>query len=347
MNFFEYIKSRIIPVLLVVLALCAVGLLLWVLSYSIQVVTVLMAVLLCAFAAALLWDYLARRRFYTDLKDALFSKNETLYLSELISEPSFYEGQLSYQALEKATKEMNDKVAQYRHAAEEYQEYIETWIHEIKTPIAALSLSLSNIEDPSISQSLEHDVGRIETYVEQALYYARSSAVEKDYIIKQVKLDELVKTVVKKNSQSLIEHNMNPHFEGLDVVVYSDTKWLEFILGQLVANAIKYQKPQTDAETSCITFSAERHAAGFEAQALTLSVCDNGIGISQADLGRIFEKGFTGANGRRRAHSTGIGLYLCKKLCEKLKIKISADSVEGKYCKISLEFPLSKMYFLD
>lgn len=347
---FQYIKSRIIPLSIIFATILLVALILCVFNLHYGVIIVISCLLFLGMCAAFTWDYLSKRRFYKDLAASLTSQTEKYYLSELIDRPGFYEGQLVFDAIEKATKDMNDRIALYKLASDEYQEYIESWIHEVKTPLSSSKLSLENngnSESDPLTKALIFDLDRIESYVEQALYYSRSTAVEKDYLIKKVNLETLVKDVVKHQSRALIQAGITPRFEKLDYQVYSDAKWLNYILGQIVANAIKYHIPSSSTHQARLCFSAKSFNEGFENSCVLLEIRDNGIGIPSTDLPRIFEKGFTGQNGRLYARSTGIGLYLCKKLCSKMKLSLSASSEHGQGTTIAIKFPLSKMYFLN
>lgn len=347
MSLARYLKDKIIPLLIFGAAIVLIAVVLYAYGVNFDIIIAAVALFLAALIAGFSWDYLSRRRFYDDLSKALESDGSKAYfLIESLTEPSFTEGAMTYDALLQATKDMNDTIASYRLASDEYREYIESWIHEVKTPIAASRLMLANRDDET-AQLLNHECDRIEAYLEQALYYSRSTAVEKDYFIKAIDLDALIKGVVKKQARSLIEYNITPQFENLEATVYSDAKWLDFIIGQVVANAVKYHRPSSAEHRPTITFSAEHHDAGFESERLLLRIRDNGIGIPATDIDRVFEKGFTGENGRRySSRSTGIGLYLCKKLCTKMKLGLSVSSTEGE-TTLTIEFPLSKVYFLE
>jgi signal transduction histidine kinase len=331
---------------MLVAAAAVIAFILWVAGVGITIIVMVMVLLLAATAAALTWDYLTRRRFYKELAAALENNRERYFITELVKQPTFAEGQLLYETLELAAKDMNDRIASYRLASEEYQEYVETWIHEVKTPLAAAHLIIDNKNDVGL-HSLKHEIERTEAYIEQALYYARSTAVEKDYLLKTVNLETLVKSTAKKHARSLIEQGITPHFDNLDQAVYADSKWLDFVLGQVIANAAKYARPATEQHKPQITFSAKRLEDGFESSKVILSIADNGIGVSPQDIPRVFEKGFTGENGRLYAKSTGIGLYLCKKLCTRMKLNISLSSIPQEGTTVTIEFPLNKMYFLE
>lgn len=167
-------------------------------------------------------------------------------------------------------------------------------------------------------------------FTEQALYFARSEYTEKDYSVREMALAQVVHQAIADNKYLLLQNGMRLEVKAIQDTVYSDEKWVRFILNQLIANAVKYRAGQP-----VLRFSTCR-----QQDQVVLMVEDNGIGISPADLPRIFEKGFTGQNGRIVHQSTGIGLYLCKRLCEKLGIGISANS-EGKGTTISLSFHIN------
>ncbi len=351
----DYMRSKAMAIFLFLLAEGIVALLLWVAGVDTGILFAAAAALLLLFLVATTWDYLVRRRFYSSLKTAIDIGKDSYYVTEHLERPIFVEGQLTYDALARATKDMNDRIAKYRAASDEYRVYVETWIHEVKTPIAASRLTIGNNES-DITKLLSHELDRIEAHVEQALYYARSTTVEKDYSIKLVDLDLVVKGAVKKQSRMLIENGIMPHFDGLDIKVYTDPKWLDFIIGQIISNSIKYHLPLSEEHTPEIRFSAQTSDSGFESSKVVLHMADNGIGIPSTDVARVFEKGFTGVNGRSFAKSTGIGLYLCKTLSEKMKLKMSIESQTVEEAKegstqhgttVTIEFPLNKMFFLD
>lgn len=182
------------------------------------------------------------------------------------------------------------------------------------------------------TKSIEEELDKIENYIEQALFYARSSTVEKDYYIKKIYLEDIVNEVLKKNKTSLIQEKIILNIHDLDIEVNTDSKWIVFILNQLIQNSCKYKKQE---ENCTIEIYAKQGREN-----VILYIKDNGIGIKKEEITRVFEKGFTGTNGRlSNKKSTGIGLYLCKKLCNKLGIGIELNSVQGEETKIRLVFP--------
>ena len=207
------------------------------------------------------------------------------------------------------------------------------WIHEVKTPIASSRLIIQNHQDEATA-SIAEELDKVEEYVEQVLYYSRSSNVEKDYIIRKFPLKDAVFPVVKKHYRDFTGHKIVLSVDNLEFEVFSDTKWLEFILNQIVTNSIKYARE----ERAFIKIEA------FEQKEnIVLTIKDNGIGITKRDLGRVFEKGFTGENGRKYAKSTGMGLYICKKLCDKMGLAMKLYSEEGKGTEVLISFPRSRM----
>ena len=291
---------------------------------------------LYAFAVALplVLEYLQKRSFYTPLLKNLEELDKKYLMSELIDEPSFTEGRILYEALVQSNKSMNDEIARYRLASQEYREYIEAWVHEVKTPIASSRLIIENNQSaPTLS--IEEELKKIEKFVEQALFYTRSNTVEKDYVIKRTTLKALVASALKKNAPMFIENNVSVSSDNLDKEVFTDLKWTDFILTQILTNSVKYKKD----EAACIRMIGVQNE-----NSVTLYLRDNGIGIPQRDLARVCEKGFTGSNGRTTEKSTGLGLYLCKKLCDKLNLGLAITSEEGKGTTVAVTFPRSNMF---
>ena len=297
----------------------------------------LVIVLAVAGIACLLYGYFRRAGFYKELLARLESLDQKYLITEMIERPDFLEGKLLYDVMIQVNKSMNDRLASYRRASNDYREYIETWVHEVKTPIASSRLMIENNKN-EVTRSLETEISRIEGYVEQALFYTRSNSVEKDYIIKKVNLKEMISSCVKKNARALIESRISVQMQDLEEDVFTDAKWIDFIVGQILSNSIKYRRDQDPQ----IKIFAEK-----KENSIRLSICDNGIGIPPQDIRRVFEKGFTGENGRRFTRSTGMGLYLCKKLCEKLGLSISLTSQVGQGALIEILFPKSKMFLLE
>lgn len=277
------------------------------------------------------YDYLRRYKFYKDINDQLDLLDRKTLISEFIETPNFYEGQILEHIVGGATKSMNDEILAYKKQSKDYQEYVETWVHEIKTPIAAANLVVDNNPNETTS-SIHQELMKVESYVDQALYYARSHHVEKDYVIKPVDLDMLIKEIMRKHSKLLIAKKTQVTLDLKQDLVYSDHKWLTFILSQLVENSAKYS-----SDPLKLTFKS-----ALKENYITLSIVDNGVGILKEDLPYVFTKGYVGSNGRENERSTGLGLYLCRELCQKMGLDILIDS-DSTGTALTLVFPYREL----
>ncbi len=203
-------------------------------------------------------------------------------------------------------------------------DYYTIWAHQIKTPIASMRLTLQN-EDSEVSRVLAEDLLRIEQYVEMVLCYLRLDSDSTDYVIGECDVDKIVKQAIKKFAGQFIRKKIRLSYQPLKISVITDEKWLQFVVEQVLSNALKYTPSGT------ITIDME--------EPKTLCIRDTGIGIAPEDLPRIFDKGYTGYNGREDKKASGIGLYLCKRICKNLGHAISANSSldSGTVIRIRLE----------
>ena len=212
-------------------------------------------------------------------------------------------------------------------------DFISNVSHEIKTPISALSLALENNNDFRLKQ----EVDKINQLVEQMLYYARSENTEKDYFVKEIQLAEIIHSVILKYRHYMLNKKITLNVHDLDHIVITDEKWLVFIISQIIQNSIKY----LDKDKKEIEVWGENNNNYID-----LIIKDNGCGIKEADLVRIFEKGFTGTN-RKKGYSTGMGLYLTKKSCDKLGLKLQIQSKEKEFTKLTITFPKSGLHKIE
>lgn len=274
-------------------------------------------------------EYIKYKKYFDNIENVLKSLDKKYLLPEVIEEPNSIIGEEINDILKEISRDMHEHVKYYRNMQEEYREYIEMWVHEIKTPIASSKLLIENNYN-GLTRKIDIQIDRIENFVEQVLYYSRSDEVGKDYIIKKVELLPLVKNVIRKNQRDFISKRIRLQLGELNEVVYSDSKWIEFILNQILINSIKYSKGKDDK----IQIESKEIS-----NTVVLTIEDEGVGIIERDLDRVFEKGFTGENGRKFGKSTGIGLYLCKKLCNKLGLGLEIQSKVNVGTKISIIFP--------
>ncbi len=230
-----------------------------------------------------------------------------------------------YQAL---LEQMRRQFAAERAAAQarysQMIDYYTVWAHQIKTPIAAMRLTLQ-CEDQPLARSISSELLRIEQYVQMAMTYLRLDSDETDYAFRTQPLDPIIRQAVRRFSGEFILRKLRLEYEPVDRTVVTDEKWLTFVLEQLLSNALKYTR-----SGSIRIFLRDEH---------TLCVADTGIGIAKDDLPRIFEKGFTGATGRAEQSASGLGLYLCRRVCAALNIAIRAESQLGAGTTVFLTLP--------
>ncbi len=290
---------------------------------------------LVCFLLVLLIPYFRKRKFYKDLFLNIASLDKSYLVLETLIKPEFYEGELLYQALYEINKSMNENIKLINESLQDFKEYIEMWIHEVKIPLATLVL-MSNNHKEYFDNKTKLQLKRLENYVDQVLYYVRSENAEKDYLIKETDLAKVIKNVGLKNMDEILENKIDYIVENVNFKVLTDSKWLEFILGQIINNSIKYKR---NIENSYIKIFVKD-----EENKTILIIEDNGIGIKKSNLKQVFDKSFTGENGRGSVSSTGMGLFIAKNMCEKLGHKIEIDSLENKYTKVFITFAKDKYY---
>lgn len=328
-----YVRDRWFQMLLALVCAGGVSVMLATLGLDAPAIVAVVGFMASAFALATFADYGRRARFWRQTREAAETAHRASEVRSFMLEPDgLLEGRIAYQAIERACDLANAELTDARAGSADYRDYIELWIHETKTPIAAAKLVAQRIggeEAHSVSRELE----RIERQVEQALYYARSAAVANDYEIREVDLADLCAEACKRNARFLIEQGVTPVFAiPAGLTVLTDAPWLLFMLGQVVVNAAQYQ-------ASTITFTTETHAEGTPHGHTVLEVADDGAGIAVADMPRVFERGFTGANGRARGTATGMGLYLVASMAASLGIGLSLRSEEGVGTTVVFDFP--------
>lgn len=287
-------------------------------------------VTLTFYSLYLLVGYFKNKRYYKTIKDIIYNQKENII--NILPYPKTNEVKLYYDLMRIIYDEQNKKIEKLNEERIENLEFVTSWVHEVKTPIAVSRLIIedNNIKcDEKIMNSLEEELDKIEDHVERALYYARVDAFSKDYFINDIDIEKLVKDVIKKNARSFINNRIKVEIENASIEVTSDKKWLIFIIDQIMTNSLKY----TD-KGGYIKIYTEK-----DDKEKRLIIEDNGIGIKKEDVGRVFEKGFTGYTGRQSYKSTGMGLYLAKKLSMKLGHYLSIESEYKEFTKVTIHFP--------
>lgn len=332
MSIITFIKERMLFLMVNLIMFLLIGILMKVVEVPINIIFILFLIWFGPLITYMFLEFIKYNRYLKNLTDTIDGLDKKYLLPEVINEPRFQEERIINEVLKECNKSMHENVKHYKDEQIEYREYIETWVHEIKTPIASAKLILEN-DDSNLSSRINYEMKRVEGFIEQVLYYARSSDVSKDYIIKEFSLRDVVMKAVKNNSRDFINRNIKLNIKEVEGTIFSDAKWVEFIINQIIINAVKFSIPNK-GEVSIFSKINENN--------IILTIEDNGVGISEKDIDRVFEKGFTGENGRKFGKSTGIGLYLCKKLCDKLGIGISLISKEGLGTKVNIVFPQGK-----
>jgi signal transduction histidine kinase len=307
-------------------------------SIKVSVRSILYINLVCSsfFIVYLITRYLYYRSYYKSLSDIV--ENEREEIANRLPKPKNYEQILFNEVLSSLDNEQNSKIQRLYEQKKDYEEFITSWVHQIKTPISVSRLLIeNNLNTPNKETlySLEEEIDKIENYIEQALYYSKIDDFSKDYLINEVILDRMVKEAVKKQAKTFINKKISVEIQNTDLVVITDKKWLSFILDQVLSNALKYTSPEGRIKIYGLV----------EDKVQKLIIEDNGIGVKPEDLDRVFDKGFTGYNGREGYKSTGIGLYLSKQLARKLGHNIAVESKYGEYTKVTISFPKLSDYF--
>ena len=333
MSFIEYFKDKVIFIIINIIVLVITSYLLFGLNVSSYAIFIICILNFLASISFFIYDCLRKSKYYSSLLKRLDELDKKYFIGDVATEEEFLEGKILFEIISQATKSMKDDISESIRNSNDYKEYIELWVHEIKTPIATCKLLIEN-NDNEVTESIGEEVTKVEDYIEQVLFYARSNAVEKDYLIKEINLKKSINAVIRKNANTLIEKRVKVDIRNVDKIVSCDSKWIEFILGQIVSNSIKYM----DKKERVLKIYSEN--IGND---VILKICDNGIGMDEKSVIKAFEKGYTGENGRRFGKSTGMGLYLCKKLCEKLGLGINIKSKENEGTEVTILLPINDM----
>lgn len=316
-----YFKSKIRLIVVIIICCVIFGVVFYLTDLPLK--AVFYPVLLCMIVFAAAAAFNIRRTILTHREMNRFISNPSDITDAMLPESHSVEDE-DYKALVCALISQKDElVNQMNTRYDEMNEYYTVWAHQIKTPIASMRLNLQNEDSPSARQ-LTSDLFSIERYVEMELAYFRLDSPSTDYLFKQYNLDDIVKQLIKLFAGEFILRNISLDYTPLNISVVTDEKWLSFVIEQLISNALKY------TPSGSISVYADDES--------TMCIKDTGIGIAPEDLPRVFEKGYTGCNGRADKKASGIGLYLCKKICDRLGHGISITSAPGQGTLVRLNF---------
>lgn len=295
--------------------------------YHLPVEAVIYPTLLCAFIGlfVLIFDFLRvkdRHKELAQIKSIPDAITATFPADNNIQNEDYRE------VIRLLCEEHNQYKSETNYKYTDMIDYYTVWAHQIKTPIAAMRLTLQN-EDTPLTRKLTNDLYRIEQYVEMVLTFLRLNSDSTDYVFKEYDLDNIVKSAVKKFSSEFIGRKLRLIYDPLNTSVITDEKWLSFVIEQVLSNALKY----TPSGSITISLVGEK----------TLRIEDTGIGIAPSDLPRIFENGYTGFNGRTDKTASGIGLYLCRRVCNNLGHTITANSTVDVGTAIDIDLTQTKL----
>lgn len=323
--FFSYLCAHILQIAFLLLCFAIFAVILYL--YDLPADPVLYAALLCAAVGLLsfILSYLRFHKRFRRLESALLNLPES---RDDLPEPSGSTAVCYDEAVRMLCAKLAQSETDRRRGQEENTDYFTMWVHQIKTPISAMRLMLGE-EDTPRSRALSAELFRIDRYAEMALNYARLNSTSNDLVFAKVEVEPVIKRVVRQYAGQFIRKHIALKCDIAPVQVLTDEKWLAFILGQLLANAVKY----TESGTVTVTVTMNK----------VLKVSDTGIGIAPEDLPRIFEKGFTGYNGRAEKKSTGLGMYLSRRAADMLGHTLSVQSAPGAGSTFSLDMKESNL----
>lgn len=331
----HYLKDKLFAFVTTFITLIIIYLILMAFKIKAEIIIPTLIIFLICNLIILLIDYFRKKKFYSELLYNIEGLDKAYLVLETLENPEFYEGKLLYQALYEINKSFLENVNKIDKSRKDFKEYVEMWIHEVKIPLASLILTINNHKN-EINPKIKTQIKKLEDYVDQVLYYVRSENAEKDYLIKEINLGNIIKNIGLKNMDDLLDNNIEFIVEKTNALVFSDSKWLEFIIGQIVNNSIKYKR---NIKNSYIKISIKE-----EKTKVILKIEDNGIGIKESDIKQVFDKSFTGENGRVRSKSTGMGLYIAKNMCERLGHTITIESSVNKYTIVYITFAKNDFY---
>lgn len=309
-----------------------------VLAESIYEIIYMNILVLSVSLAFLLFRYNIWKWNCQEFNDAL-NKEEDIDL--VLPKGDNFQIKLIKAVIELKNKKTYEEINKLKDELNEINDYITKWIHEIKIPISVCELIIDKIEENSeaysdVSEELRGELARIKFLIEQVLYVGRASSYSEDLMINEVNLEKAVRDVVKKNSFFFISKKIDLRLDNINFNVMTDKKWISYILEQIINNACKYVD-----EKGLIQIYAEENE-----EEVRLHIKDNGIGILPKDINRVFDKGFTGENGRKVAKSTGMGLYFSQNMAQKLNHSIQATSEVDKYTEFTIVFYKLSDYFM-
>jgi len=258
-----------------------------------------------------------------------------VFIREGIDDAKTYEQHLYWELFQSVNDAHQRQMTSINRDKKESMEFMTTWFHDIKTPIAISKLILEQARENPDNESISEEISRIERSVDQALYFTRTDHFARDYVINRTELNAIIRSVVKQFAKEFIRREIKIVLEVQPLVVETDSKWLAYCLSEFISNALKYSD-----DGGIVTISSEE-----DSEEVRLVIQDGGIGIPQHDISRVFELGFTGTNGRINRKSTGIGLFIAKKIMDKIGHNVTISSTESVSTTVTIHFRKSDDYY--
>lgn len=294
------------------------------------------------YSVFLTYEYYRNNSFYKQIHKMLPAEGNFNYL--ISAEDAKTSEQKAYiELLSRIYENNSEKVSEYEEQHKEYIYFINQWVHQMKTPVSIINLILQDEKDEEYRDtfiSIGEENEKISSGLEMMLSHARLNEFNLDFKVESVNIISVVRKMINHNKKSLIHNSIFPKVQGEEsIMVETDEKWIYFVINQIFTNAIKYSR-EAVRENKYIVFNIE----AAESKVI-LSILDQGIGIPKEDLSRVFQAFFTGKNGRRTSESTGMGMYLSKRVCDKLGHGLTVESEEGQWTKFSIEFHRERSIF--
>ncbi|KRN28426.1 his Kinase A domain protein [Lactobacillus selangorensis] len=339
MTFFAYLRDHAFHFFFWLGSLVLLNLILWLEpSYTIHLATLLyldglLSIFFFIFMGLLYWHELP---WYRAISERQQAQDDALNwpLNEANSNAQQQIQDYVDQLLRAHQQSLENEIS----AQQDQREFIDSWVHEIKVPLAATRLLIESVEedlpDKKFTQ-FELELQKINFYVEQVLYYSRLNDFAKDYLIQEYPAKPIINDLIRDNMNYFFEKQIHVEVNGPDVELLTDEKWLRFILEQILSNSLRYTP-----KGGTITITTKHAQRGN-----WITIADTGIGIPPQDLPRVFDKGFTGSNGRQsNERATGLGLYLAQQMSRKLGHQLTIASTQGQGTTVTLFFPLLSYY---
>lgn len=347
MNLITYIKDRLSYIILYfisnVITIIIMQLDRIIANQSLNMENLFYSLILDSFFLAIFLslDYSRKRKLYSVLNSI---ENNGGSLQEIFRVPKLLnnEHRLTAKILLESFKNYEEKLSIYKDKQKEHLHFINQWVHQMKTPVSVINLILQSSEDglkSNQTDSIGEEVDKLSHGLEMILYTSRITDFEMDFKVEKVDIMSVVRNVINDHKKELIRYSIFPKIEAEgDHIVETDTKWIRFVINQIVTNSIKYSKCK-DKKEKKISINIS------QSDGINLSILDDGVGMPIEDIPRVFNPFFTGSNGRSFPESTGMGMYLSRLVCRKLGHGISIESVQDEWTRVDIKFYMTKSLY--